>query len=575
MKRVAGVRVEERGRGRGSRVLDRRDELLDAERDDQRDHDQPDAAAEAAAARTPRGAEPQRLAAPPTSAASAARGATRITTSTNCQTSPAVRRDDQRLRDTGSGRRYGRRATGATTQASRPIGSAAAAQTPRIFAEPQYCGIASAAEAAASARAWRWSGWWSCVMILCGRCVLDARSAARTRVVGKPDRAPPTTISDSDFGRRRQPESVRYVRRVTRLRSFARGYGFDAADRARGARGRARGRAARATRRARRRLAAVVRGAGGRALVLPLLAPPPVSVRGARGGVAAGGRDLVRRRPAGRVHRPALDARRAGGGVPARATSRRALQARLGLAIVVGGAAIVVSNDPSHAPGDFVFIPLVFALAWLAGFALRERAAAGRGGGGARGPRRARARGGRARRGRRGARPDRARAARHRRPRRQRDGAPGRRRPPQAARCRRRTREALRGVEQTGRTALAEMRRLLGAMRRRRRGRRARAPARPRQPRRAAGRVRPRGPARATCTSTASRSPLPRGLDLSAYRIVQEGLTNALKHAHASHADVRVRYAPDELPIDVRDDGDGSAPRATASATASSACASA
>jgi signal transduction histidine kinase len=39
---------------------------------------------------------------------------------------------------------------------------------------------------------------------------------------------------------------------------------------------------------------------------------------------------------------------------------------------------------------------------------------------------------------------------------------------------------------------------------------------------------------------------------------VQEGLTNALKHAHASHADVTVRYEPYELRIEVRDDGEGS-----------------
>ena len=51
--------------------------------------------------------------------------------------------------------------------------------------------------------------------------------------------------------------------------------------------------------------------------------------------------------------------------------------------------------------------------------------------------------------------------------------------------------------------------------------------------------------------------PLPRGIDLSAYRIVQEGLTNALKHARASDADVTVRYRPDELEIEVRDNGDG------------------
>ena len=52
-------------------------------------------------------------------------------------------------------------------------------------------------------------------------------------------------------------------------------------------------------------------------------------------------------------------------------------------------------------------------------------------------------------------------------------------------------------------------------------------------------------------------APLPAAIDLSAYRIVQEGLTNALKHAHAGRADVVVRYLPDELQIEVRDDGDG------------------
>jgi signal transduction histidine kinase len=55
--------------------------------------------------------------------------------------------------------------------------------------------------------------------------------------------------------------------------------------------------------------------------------------------------------------------------------------------------------------------------------------------------------------------------------------------------------------------------------------------------------------------------PLPRAIDLSAYRIVQEGLTNALKHAHASGADVTVRYGRDELGVEVRDDGRGAARR--------------
>ena len=50
----------------------------------------------------------------------------------------------------------------------------------------------------------------------------------------------------------------------------------------------------------------------------------------------------------------------------------------------------------------------------------------------------------------------------------------------------------------------------------------------------------------------------PRGVDLSAYRIVQEGLTNALKHSQASTADVTVRYGLDELGIEVRDNGVGS-----------------
>ena len=50
-----------------------------------------------------------------------------------------------------------------------------------------------------------------------------------------------------------------------------------------------------------------------------------------------------------------------------------------------------------------------------------------------------------------------------------------------------------------------------------------------------------------------------RALDLSAYRIVQEGLTNVLKHAHASHAEVLVRHGREALQVEVRDDGDGPA----------------
>jgi signal transduction histidine kinase len=51
--------------------------------------------------------------------------------------------------------------------------------------------------------------------------------------------------------------------------------------------------------------------------------------------------------------------------------------------------------------------------------------------------------------------------------------------------------------------------------------------------------------------------PLPPGVDLSAFRIVQEALTNALKHAGRASASVRLRYAPDALEVEVADDGVG------------------
>jgi signal transduction histidine kinase len=45
--------------------------------------------------------------------------------------------------------------------------------------------------------------------------------------------------------------------------------------------------------------------------------------------------------------------------------------------------------------------------------------------------------------------------------------------------------------------------------------------------------------------------PLPPGLDLSAYRIVQEALTNALKHGEQAPTSVRVAYGPETLTIRV------------------------
>jgi len=51
------------------------------------------------------------------------------------------------------------------------------------------------------------------------------------------------------------------------------------------------------------------------------------------------------------------------------------------------------------------------------------------------------------------------------------------------------------------------------------------------------------------------RRALSPALELSAYRIVQEGLTNALKHAGSAHARVVLRYGADELEIEVANDG--------------------
>jgi signal transduction histidine kinase len=52
---------------------------------------------------------------------------------------------------------------------------------------------------------------------------------------------------------------------------------------------------------------------------------------------------------------------------------------------------------------------------------------------------------------------------------------------------------------------------------------------------------------------------LPVGVDLTAYRLVQEGLTNALKHAGATRAEVVVQYSDGHIEVVVTDDGRGGA----------------
>ncbi|MFC3743720.1 sensor histidine kinase [Paractinoplanes deccanensis] len=58
-----------------------------------------------------------------------------------------------------------------------------------------------------------------------------------------------------------------------------------------------------------------------------------------------------------------------------------------------------------------------------------------------------------------------------------------------------------------------------------------------------------------TVTTSGERQPLPAGLELAAYRVVQEALTNTVKHAAGARATVDVTYAPDELRITVTDTG--------------------
>jgi signal transduction histidine kinase len=62
-----------------------------------------------------------------------------------------------------------------------------------------------------------------------------------------------------------------------------------------------------------------------------------------------------------------------------------------------------------------------------------------------------------------------------------------------------------------------------------------------------------------------TRTELPRGVDLTAYRIVQEALTNVLKHAGRARARVLVRYEPGALGLEIVDDGRGVNGRSEAS----------
>jgi signal transduction histidine kinase len=228
-----------------------------------------------------------------------------------------------------------------------------------------------------------------------------------------------------------------------------------------------------------------------------------------------------------------------------------------GLAIVAVSIVIVVHNIPgTQSVSDYVFISLRFVAAWVAGYALRERSEQAE----AAEERAARAEREREAAARVAVAEERSRIARELH-----DivahavsvmvlqvGAVRHQLPAALSEAS----DALKGVERTGRTALAEMRHLLAAMRPD--GDEAEFTPQPGLDglNSLADQIGRAGlPVRLHVDG--SPFPLPRAIDLSAYRIVQEGLTNALKHARASQADVTVCYEPNRLQIEVRDNGNG------------------
>ena len=231
-------------------------------------------------------------------------------------------------------------------------------------------------------------------------------------------------------------------------------------------------------------------------------------------------------------------------------------QAVAGLAMAVGVEAIVVHNDPRGQLGQFIFVSLIFTVVWVVGFSLgrkfaeadeaRERAA--------------RAEREREQRARDAVAEERARIARELHDvvghsvsvmTVQASGVRRLLRPEQE-----REREALLIVERTGREALAEMRRMVGVLRRPEE-----APALAPQPsldhlERLVEQARETGlPVDLRVEGEALE--LPAGVDLTAYRLVQEGLTNAIKHSHATRAEVVVSYGDAQIEVTVSDNGNG------------------
>lgn len=122
------------------------------------------------------------------------------------------------------------------------------------------------------------------------------------------------------------------------------------------------------------------------------------------------------------------------------------------------------------------------------------------------------------------------------------------------------TEQALRSIESSSRTALSEMRRMLGILR---------------PDGELSGGLSPtpglervdeivRESNRSGVTTSlviegTRPAAVPPGVDLCAFRIVQEALTNVVKHAPGAHVDVVIEWRPDSITIDVEDDGHGQA----------------
>ena len=118
-------------------------------------------------------------------------------------------------------------------------------------------------------------------------------------------------------------------------------------------------------------------------------------------------------------------------------------------------------------------------------------------------------------------------------------------------------RQALAAIEATSRSALTEMRRLLGVLRQEGETRGSLTPA----PGLAdldslVSQVQDAG-LRVCVSVDGQRGTVPPGIDLSAYRIIQEALTNVIKYADCRSADVSICYRADSLTVEIADHGRG------------------